>query len=405
MLITTLFPRGDERYEASPVAADLEAFASWLGAAGYSREKTRDHVCRLKQALARLRPQSPHATFTEAQLQAAFRSRSCRPHYRATQRAFARFLRQVGRLSVPSSRDPLTMLRVDYLQSLSERRGLALATIQQHDSTLKDFLSRGLSSQRSLAGLRAEDIERYVHRRSQEVTRDTVQHVVAHLRAFLRYGHAQGTIPQPLDVIDTPRTYRGERLPRALAWPLVLKLLASVDRRSRAGWRDAAILHLMACYGLRPSEIISLTLTSIDWRAKTLQVEQRKTRSLLTVPLMDPTVSILQRYLRQGRPVSEHPQLFLRARAPVGALTHSGVGDLFQKRASLSGLPLDGVSSYGLRHAFAMRLLRQGVGVKAIGDLLGHRSIESTAIYLRLHTDMLRGVALPVPRVSGRRCA
>lgn len=104
MRIATLFPRGHKRYEASPVAADLEAFASWLWAAGYSREKTRDHVCRLQQALTRVRPQSPHATFTEAQLQAAFRSKSCRPHYRATQRAFARCLRQVGRLTSTSPR-------------------------------------------------------------------------------------------------------------------------------------------------------------------------------------------------------------------------------------------------------------------------------------------------------------
>ncbi|MFO7072004.1 tyrosine-type recombinase/integrase, partial [Pseudomonas aeruginosa] len=48
-------------------------------------------------------------------------------------------------------------------------------------------------------------------------------------------------------------------------------------------------------------------------------------------------------------------------------------------------------------HTFAMRLLTLGVGVKAIGDLLGHRSIESTSVYLRLDTSMLQDVALEVP--------
>lgn len=71
--------------------------------------------------------------------------------------------------------------------------------------------------------------------------------------------------------------------------------------------------------------------------------------------------------------------------------------DIFDKRAEQSGLPIDGYSAYSLRHAFAMRLLTRGVGVKAIGDLLGHRSLASTCLYLRLDTDMLRDVALPVP--------
>jgi site-specific recombinase XerD len=92
------------------------------------------------------------------------------------------------------------------------------------------------------------------------------------------------------------------------------------------------------------------------------------------------------------------PALFLRIRSPIKALTHYGVIDAFKYRATKSGLPLDAASSYSLRHAFAMRLLRRGVGIKAIGDLLGHRSLEATCVYLRVDIDMLRTVALPVPR-------
>ncbi len=92
---------------------------------------------------------------------------------------------------------------------------------------------------------------------------------------------------------------------------------------------------------------------------------------------------------------------------PHGAQPHCspdelGVCNVFNKRARESGLPLDGVSSYALRHSFAMRLLRQGVGVKTIGDLLGHHSLESTCVYLRIETDMLRTVALAVPVSAAR---
>jgi integrase/recombinase XerD len=58
------------------------------------------------------------------------------------------------------------------------------------------------------------------------------------------------------------------------------------------------------------------------------------------------------------------------------------------------------VPSYSLRHAFAMRLLRRGVGIKAIGDLLGHRSLEAICAYLRIDIDMLRTVGLPVPMAA-----
>jgi integrase len=157
----------------------------------------------------------------------------------------------------------------------------------------------------------------------------------------------------------------------------------------------------MAYYGLRASEIAALKLASIDWSARTLAVEQRKTRSTLILPLADRTVNLLRRYLRHGRPASDRPELFVRVRRPAGGLTHYAVVSLFEKRARLSGLPLRGSSSYALRHAFAMRLLHRGVGLKAIGDLLGHRSLESTCVYLRIDTDMLRAVALPVPSVEG----
>jgi site-specific recombinase XerD len=77
------------------------------------------------------------------------------------------------------------------------------------------------------------------------------------------------------------------------------------------------------------------------------------------------------------------------------------VPDIFQKRAREAGLPR-ATHVYQLRHTFAMRLLARGVGVKAIGDVMGHRSLLSTWTYLRLDLKALRGVALPVPPTRGR---
>lgn len=159
----------------------------------------------------------------------------------------------------------------------------------------------------------------------------------------------------------------------------------------------------MAHYGLRPSEIVSLQLDSIDWKARILRVHQRKTRSTLTLPLARQTVAVLRGYLARCRTerTPQHPALFLRLPSPRVALTQVGIGLMFAKRVRQSGLKMVNRSAYSLRHSFAMRLLDRGVGIKAIGDVMGHRDLRSTCMYLRLDTRALREVALAVPRSDG----
>lgn len=403
-MLRELFPKYHRFYEQSPWAEELEEFAKWLRAAGYSRGRcTRRHLFRLREALKRTEGIGPGAPFTVLQLSKAFRSDSSPRAVvlnRATRRVYERFLAAGARLDIPAAPDRFAAVRHDYRRRLTTLRGFATTTVRQHDATVQDFLSRVLGPHQALVDLSGDDVEGYIRLKSSEVTRQSLQHTVAHLRAFLRYCHERGDIGIRLDtLIDTPRTYRGEMPPRAPDWRLVQKLVNSVDRLSKAGWRDHAILHLMAHYGLRPSEVVTLKLGSIDWRARVLHVDQRKTRSPLLLPLAAQTLRVLRRYLRRGRPSSDRPELFLTARSPVSALKPWALTDLFETRVRRSGLPLKGYSAYCLRHAFAMRLLRRGVGVKAIGDLLGHRSLESTCQYLRLDVDMLREVALPVPTV------
>jgi integrase/recombinase XerD len=400
-MLCQLFPRGYPLYERSRFAQDLEDFAGWLEATGYSRSCIRGYLFRLKRSLERIPSAKPGSTYSVAQLNRAFggdcTARKRTALYRATQHAYQRFLSSQGRLTCPAADDQFAQLRHEYRQYLVELRGLVNETIEQHERTVADFLRRALRSDQRLGALTHAHVERYLALVSNRICRQRLQHVVAHLRSFLRYCHDQNEIRLPLHVIDTPCASPDELPPRALDWPLVQALLRSVDRSSRSGWRDYAILHLLAHYGLRPCEVVSLCVGSIDWCTRTLKVDQRKTRTALELPLTDQTLSILRRYLAHGRPDSTHSQLFLRARCPAGPLTRYAVTDIFSKRADESGLPIDGHSAYSLRHAFAMRLLARGVGLKAIGDLLGHRCLGTTCLYLRLDIDALRDVALPVP--------
>jgi integrase/recombinase XerD len=400
-MLRELFPRGYGRYEGSLFVRDLEDFGAWLDVTGYSRQCARGHLFRLRDSLERFSPAKSGAVYTVAQLQLAFGTTRIHTRrsmlYRATERAFERFLASQRQLAIKPVDDPFAEIRCQYRQELSDVRGLSNETVKQHDRTIDDFLSRTILAGQSLSSLRSTDVDRYLELRDRSVGRRRLQHVVAHLRSFLGFCRAYGQIDQSLEVIDTVRVHGDELPPRALAWPLVQGILRSIDLSSRSGWRDYAILHLMAHYGLRPSEIVSLRLDSVDWNSRTLKVAQCKIHSTLLLPLADQTVSILRKYLQHRDLDSRHPQLFLRARCPVGALTRHAITDIFQTRAAQSGLSVEGYSVYSLRHAFAMRLLERGIGLKAIGDLLGHRHLGSTCQYLRLDIEMLRDVALPVP--------
>lgn len=396
-MLTALFPKYHQRYLESPVADWLAGFADWLVSAGYAHDPAHNHVRRLKQVLEARGSVTPDAMFSVADLTAMFTWTRQQPLFRGTQRAFERYLAARSRLLVEPERNRFSPLLDAYRHHLLEMRGLAATTINQHLSTITVFLAETVPADASLQDLSAQAIERFIIAAGQRLKRQSLQHTVAQLRAFLRFCHDRGELRERLDIIDTPRTYRDELPPRALPWDLVQKLLRSIDRSCPLGCRDHAMLYLMAHYGLRPSEIVTLTLASIDVANKTLRVEQRKTRSLLVLPLSDEAFGVVKRYLRCGRPVSTCSQLFLRGRTPAGPIKHTAVCDVYANRAKRSGLPLQGSSSYSLRHSFAMRLLERGVGIKVIGDLLGHHTLESTCVYLRLQTEALREVGLPVP--------
>jgi site-specific recombinase XerD len=105
-------------------------------------------------------------------------------------------------------------------------------------------------------------------------------------------------------------------------------------------------------------------------------------------------------YLREARPRSSYRQIFLTLKAPILPIERQTVGYAFRYRVKRSALKMPFRGVHCLRHSYAAHLLRQGVSLKGIGDVLGHRSSESTCVYLRLDLDELREVALPLPALA-----
>jgi integrase len=225
-----------------------------------------------------------------------------------------------------------------------------------------------------------------------------MQHVVATVRHFLRFQFVQGVLREPLHArIDTVRTYREEQLPYSLPWPELQKLFQTMDCTTPFAQRDFTILLLAASYGLRRSELAALSLDDIDWRARTIRVPQLKTRQSLLLPLTDEVGDALVNYLRDARPTSASRHLFLRQRPPAGPLGPPGVACTLARAVRATEVQIKTTSFHALRHAFALQLLSQGVALKSISDVLGHRDLNTTSAYLRLDVEDLRQVALPIP--------
>ena len=186
-------------------------------------------------------------------------------------------------------------------------------------------------------------------------------------------------------------------IPRAIGADQVQQLLQSIDQCTALGRRDYAIVLLLARLGLRSGEIMSLELDDIDWHVGQVQV-RGKSGQRNALPLPPDVGKAIAAYLQQGRPQNASRRVFLRTKAPIrGFCGASGVGSLVRHRIQRADLETPTHGTHQFRHGLATALLRQGASLGEIGEVLGHRSPETTKIYTKVDLDALRPLAVAWP--------
>jgi len=288
----------------------------------------------------------------------------------------------------------------EYEAWLREERGLASASIAALMWEARNFLRWQFdrAGAASLETLSIVDIDLYMDMRAPGLRRKSLADVAERLRSVVRHLHRTGRIPTDLTPhIIGPMLYAYEDVPSTLERSQIAAVLATTQEdRSPRGLRDYAILQLLATYGLREGEICRLRLDDVDWRAESLRICHTKTNAYSYMPLMVTVGEALLDYLRLGRPQVEVREIFVRSCAPYIAMTN--LYGMIRGRLAAAGVEPPGKrGAHVFRHARAVELLRASVPQKIIGDVLGHRSTESTNTYLKLATDDLRAVALEVP--------
>ena len=262
------------------------------------------------------------------------------------------------------------------------------------------FVARCRKRRRAVHRARLQDIDDFILVCRKRYARTTVSDICSTVRVFQRFLCATGRSRRDLSgSVVSPIIRANERPHRALPWKDVQRILRAVDRSRPTGRRDYAILLMMSVYGLGSGEVIGLTLDDINWRAQTLRVVRPKTGVEFLLPLLPAVSRALVSYLRCGRP--EHSatrRLFVTMRTPFKPLACSvTVRHILHTAAGRAGVTAAFMGTHVLRHTHACRQLELGAAPKIIGDILGHRDPDSTSAYLRVATDRLRAMALPVP--------
>ena len=405
-MLRSLLPKAHHKFLSLPLLGPItDGFDDWLAASGYtpgSREFAIRMLPHVDSDLRRRRVRDV-ASLTHATLDACWRSLiKVFPTNAGTVRSLERYLVTTGVIAAGGTEtaeaSALRILSEEYANHLREVRGFAASTVSRHRYASQCFLSHLKTKKITLGSVQPKDVETYVNQTGKRLSRASLQHDIAALRGFLRFLATDGRTPIGLDGrIDTPRLYRLEQLPRALPWDTVTSLLRSIDTTSAMGLRDYTMFLLIATYGLRASEIVALSLDDIRWRQGVLRIHQRKTSSPLELPLTNEVLGAMVKHLKRTPPPAPYRRVFLRMRAPIGVLKPTAVTEAFQALARRSGFSIPYQGPHCLRHSYALHLLKNGTPLKTIGDILGHRTAESTSMYLRLATGDLREVALAVP--------
>ncbi len=321
---------------------------------------------------------------------------------RAALRRLLSALRDEGLIpaAVPAERTEHEQIVDVFAAYLTNERGLAASTVESHKLLSHRFLQEVCpAGADGFAALSPEIVIGYVERHALDGSADSGKAMCGVVRAFLRYLHLKGFILVALaDSVPSIRRWRLAGLPTFLPPQKVQQVLDACDRTTAMGLRDYAVLMVLAKLGLRAGEVVVLSLDDIDWRSGKILVHGKGRRQTM-MPLRHDVGAAIVAYIQHGRPASSCRRLFLRMLAPHVGFA-SGCAITMIAKEALERAGIHGYAHHGahlFRHSLATDLLRSGASFAEIGQLLRHRSTDSTRIYAKLDIEKLRELSLPWP--------
>jgi site-specific recombinase XerD len=404
--------RVHRRVARNPLAKELAALAEHLAGRGHTATVIHRYVQAAEHFGHWLQRSRRTADDVDAELIRTFltlhlpRCRCPAPHSRtvATLRAALHQLTlvmQTHRAAAPST--PIDSVATAFDSHLATTCGLAAPTRLSYGRFVRELLAaRYGTGPIDLTALGPADVTAYVTARAARLAPASTNVIAIAMRSFLRYLRLLG-IGDARWLAAVPRAaqWRLATLPSVLTEGELSAFLAAFDRTTATGRRGYAIGLCFTELGLRVGEVARLALDDIDWRAGLLTLAPGKTRRASRLPLHAKLAGALADYLRHGRPPTASRVIFVHHRAPRGTpLGPSGIRCAVRAAYGRAGLDAHWTGTHVLRHTAATRMLRAGVSLKEIADVLRHRSLDTTAIYAKVDRAALSEVAMRWPGVQ-----
>ena len=295
-------------------------------------------------------------------------------------RQFVTHLRTLGVIPSPApviDETPLGRLQRQYEQYLVVERGLAPATVTNYCGYLRRFLTERFGQgPMDLRALDVSTVTRFVVHHAPTMSPGRAKLMGTALRSIFQFLLQRGAIGRDLAAcVPRMADWRLATLPKYLSPDEVERLLQACDCQTSVGRRDQAILLLLARLGLRAGEIVALELDDIHWRAGEMTVRSSKRLPQDRLPL---------------------------PKAPRRGFTGpSTVSTIVCRALARAGLCPALKGAHLLRHSLATRMLRHGASLPEIGQVLRHRSVNTTEIYAKVDIASLRALAQPWPLGGG----
>ena len=301
----------------------------------------------------------------------------------------------------PAAEESINVLLADFDRHLEGQRGCAVGTRKHYQREARAFLAYVFSTQSiNWAELSAGKVAEFVSSRAKKLSLVSRQNPAIAIRSLLRFLAGKGLIRAGLEGAIPPiwRT-KHATIPRHVSAEQLESILGLCSSEKRPGaMRDRAMLLLCARLGLRPGEVLRLTVSDLDWGAGCVLIRAGKTSRERLLPMPADAGAALAGYLRQARPISNERAVFLSLLPPHKPLVDVGILiNLVNRLLRQAGIGAPCSGAYVLRHTLATTLVRSGVSFKQVADILGHRSPTTTGIYAKLDLPSLAQVALPWP--------
>ena len=416
-----------QRLRSGTLGPYLDAFCEHLEGLGYRRATIRTKLWTVSY-LARWMgiKDLAVADFNERRIDECIDARrrsgrACRGYF-LTMFQLLEVLRSAGDAPRPEhlcEESPATVVMERYEAYLRRERALAETTIAGYRPFVREFIADRLgdgSARPSVLGPR--DVEEFLLARVRQMAPKRGLLMGSAIRSFLRFlflrsetevnlALAVPTVRQwrlstvPRHLPESPAAAPWKGVPRHLPADDVERLLQACDTSSATGRRNHAILLLLARLGLRASEIVSLELGDLRWREGEIIV-RGKGEIHDRLPLLADVGEALTLYLTKDRPTCASRRVFLCMRAPHRGFSHpSSVSTIVARTLARAGIVSPSRGAHLLRHSLATTMVRRGASLTEIGEVLRHRSPNSTEIYAKLDFGALRDVALPWPVAIG----